>query len=42
MTMQLILDYTDASPVDTIRSKIIEGRGGAGLGKRMDRNGNYQ
>ena len=29
----LILDYTDASPVDTIRSQIIAGRGGAGLGK---------
>ena len=29
----LILDYTGASPVATIRSKILEGRGGPGFGK---------
>jgi hypothetical protein len=35
----VIVDYTGASPVAAIRSKIIEGRGGAGFGKQWNGTG---
>jgi PKD repeat protein len=35
----LMVDYTGASPVDTIRDDILTGRGGAGFGKPWDGTG---